>query len=103
MGKLFDDYSVEPLGNFVLLKREEAKETTESGLILPMQSQGKSLQAKVLAVGPGTYINNSFVPTTVKVGDVVMLDTIAGFEIEDCGQKLVVVRETEIIAIVRSK
>lgn len=104
MGRLFVDYNIDPIGNFVILEREEVKERTEGGLFIPDSSKGSSIQAKVRAAGPGMIVNGgTFVPTTVKDGDTVIVDKIAGFEIEDGGKKYLVVRETEIIAIVRRR
>jgi len=104
MPKLFDEFDVEPIGNFVFLRRDDEKERTEGGLLLPPSAREKSLQATVLAAGPGTVVGGgTFVPTTVKTGDTVIVDKIGGFEIEEGNEKFLVVREPEIIAIVRKK
>jgi chaperonin GroES len=105
MAKLLEEFEVLPVGNFVILKRGETKEMSEGGIHLIKKSNDKSLQATVLAVGPGSVVNGgSFVPTTVKAGDVVLIDRIGGFELEvNEGEKLLVVREPEIIAVIRRK
>lgn len=90
------DYIIEPLHDFVLVKRRSKKDKTEGGLYMPSSSVGHQMLADVLAVGPGR--DDSL---TVKEGDVVVLDTIAGFPIEIAGEKVTVVREAEIVAIVR--
>lgn len=107
MLKLFNNFDVQPLGNFVLLQREEAKSMSDGGIHLVTNNtpQDKSMQATVLAVGPGSVVNgNTFVPTTVKVGDLVLVDKIGGFEIEiNEGEVILIVREPEIIAVIRDK
>ena len=93
--------TLQPLSNFVLLKRDEQLQKTASGLFLPNAAQEKSTTAVVVAVGPGMWSNGCFVETTVKVGDRVLVDKIGGFDLEFNEEKLVVVREQEIIALIR--
>ena len=104
MANLFETYDIQPIGNFVFLRRDDMKDRTEGGLVLPPSAQEKSLQAVVLAAGPGTVVGGgTFVPTTVKEGDLVLVDKIGGFEIEEGREKFLIVREPEIIAIIRPK
>ncbi len=89
---------LQPLSNFVILKRDEKLQQTTGGLFLPSNSQEKSTTATVIAVGPGLWVGGVFVATTVVVGDKVLIDKIGGFDLEFNEEKFVVVRETEIIA-----
>jgi chaperonin GroES len=59
-----------PLGNRLIVKREEAQDTTEGGIILPDISKGKAHRGTVLAVGPGALNDKGErVPVDIKVGD----------------------------------
>ena len=102
--KLFEDgCEVIPIGNMVILKREETKERSEGGIWLAERAQEKSMMATVLATGPGQAVGGVFQPATVVVGDKVLVDKIGGFELEVGDEKYLVVREPEIICIIRSK
>lgn len=86
-----------PLGDRVVLKQFEAEETTASGIVLPGQAQEKPQQAKVVAVGPGT----DDVKMQVKVGDVVIYSKYAGTDVKLDEEEFVVVRQDDILAIVK--
>ena len=86
-----------PLGDRVVLKQLEAEETTASGIVLPGQAQEKPQQAKVVAVGPGT----EDVKMQVKVGDAVIYSKYAGTEVKLDKEEYVVVRQDDILAIVK--
>ena len=101
--KLFQENEVIPIGNIVVLQRDDAREKSDGGLWLAPNAKEKSLFATVLAVGPGQPVAGLFVQSTVKVGDTVLVDKIGGFELEFGEEKYLVVREPEIIAIIRGK
>jgi len=86
-----------PLGDRVVLKQLEAEETTASGIVLPGQAQEKPQQAKVVAVGPGT----EEVKMQVKVGDAVIYSKYAGTDVKLDKEEFVVVRQDDILAIVK--
>ena len=86
-----------PLGDRVVLKQFEAEEMTASGIVLPGQAQEKPQQAKVVAVGPGT----DDVKMQVKVGDVVIYSKYAGTDVKLDEEEFVVVRQDDILAIVK--
>ena len=60
---------LEPLGDRVVLKREEAEERTASGLFLAGNAKEQPQLAEVIAVGPGALVDGKRVPMDVKVGD----------------------------------
>ena len=105
MANLLEEFDLKPIGNFVVLRRQESKEMTEGGIHLPYQAQEKSLLATVVSAGPGVIVaGGTFIETTVNAGDIVLVDQIGGFEMDDgSGGKLLVVREPEIIAVVVPK
>jgi len=103
MGKLFEDHDVEPLNDFIFVKKRSDKEMTEGGIYIPSTSQDESLLADVLAAGPGRIHEDGERHMTIKAGDIVLVDRIGGIPLEVGGEKLYVMREAEIMAVVRSK
>ena len=88
-----------PLHDRVLVRRLEAQAQVASGLYLPETAKEKPQTAQVVAVGPGRTTDEALIPTTVKVGQKVLLGKYAGDEITLEGVKHVVVKESEILAI----
>ncbi|KAJ8255248.1 hypothetical protein GJAV_G00202740 [Gymnothorax javanicus] len=71
-----------PLFDRVLVERLAAETVTKGGIMLPEKSQGKVLQATVVAVGPGsTNKNGEFQPISVKVGEKVLLPEYGGTKV----------------------
>lgn len=104
MADFLDKYEVTPIGNNVILRRASSEEVSAGGIVLPSSAQEKSLKATVIAVGPGMVVGGGqFVETTVKVGDTVLIDKIGGFELELDDEKVLVMREPEIIAVIKRK
>jgi len=91
---------IKPLGDRVVLKRLEAEETTKSGIVLTGASKEKPQEAEVIAVGPGGYIDGNKVEMEVKVGDKVLFSKYAGTEIKHAGEEVVIVKQSDILAIV---
>lgn len=90
---------ISPLGDKVLIKRSELEATTPGGIIIPDSAKEKTQQGKVIAAGPGKTLNDGKVmPMAVKAGDVVYIGKYAGTEI---GDDLIIVREDEILGIMR--
>ena len=89
-----------PLSDRVVLQQVEAEETTKSGIILSSAAQEKPQEAKVLAVGPGGIVDGKEVKMQVKVGQKVIYSKYAGTEVKWDGETYIVVRESDILAIV---
>ena len=85
-----------PLGDRVVLKQLEAEEKTKSGIIPTSQAQEKPQEAEVIAVGPGT----EEVKMEVKNGDKVIYSKYAGTEVKLDGEEYIVVKQSDILAIV---
>ena len=85
-----------PLGDRVVLKQMEAEEKTKSGIILTSAAQEKPQEAEVIAVGPGT----EEVKMEVNAGDKVIYSKYAGTEVKVDGEELIIVRQSDILAIV---
>ena len=86
-----------PLGDRVVLKQVEAEEKTKSGIILTSQAQEKPQEATVIAVGPG----KDDVKMEVKVDDKVIYSKYAGTEVKLDGEEYIVVKQDDILAIVK--
>ena len=89
-----------PLGDRVVLKQMVAEETTKSGIVLAGQAKEKPQQAEVVAVGPGGMVDGKEVTMEVKVGDQVIYSKYAGTEVKLDDEEYMVVRQSDILAIV---
>ena len=92
--------SLKPLSDRVVLKQLEAEETTKGGIILTTQAKEKPQEAEVVAVGPGAVVDGKTVPMTVKVGQKVVYSKYAGTEVKNDDVEYVIVKESDILAIV---
>ena len=92
--------TVKPLGDRVVIKNCEAEETTKSGLIMPNSAKEKPQMAMVLAVGPGGNVDGKEITMHVKSGDKVIYSKYAGTEVKVDGEELIIVRQSDILAIV---
>ena len=90
-----------PLGDRVVLKQLVAEETTKSGIVLPGQAQEKPQQAEVIAVGPGGVVDGKEVKMEVAVGDQVIYSYYAGSEVKLDGEEYFIVRQNDILAVVK--
>ena len=90
-----------PLGDRVVIKPTEEDEKTAGGIYIPeTASKDKPVKGEVLAVGRGKRNEQGqIVPLEVKVGDKVIYSKYAGTEIKVEEQKLLIVREEDILAI----
>ena len=93
---------IEPLYDLLHVKRDVAEEKTESGLYMPETSKEPLNRGTVLAVGPGRFLENGQrIAPTVKVGDKVLFGKYGGTEIEVDKEKLLMLREEELLGIIR--
>jgi len=88
-----------PLFDRVLVQRAEAVSKTKGGIIIPEKSQGKVLEATVVAAGPGARNDKGeSVPMSIAVGDKVMLPEFGGTKIELDNKEYTLFREADIVA-----
>ena len=90
-----------PLGDRVVLKAAEAEETTKSGIVLPGQAKEQPQFAVVEEVGPGGMVDGKEVKMSVKKGDKVIYSKYAGNEVKLGKDEYIVVRQDDILAIVK--
>jgi len=88
--------SVKPLHDRVIVKAAAAEKKTAGGIIIPDTAKEKPQRGVVVAVGTGKKDE----PMTVKVGDNVLYGKYAGTEIQIEGQDLLIMRESDLLAIV---
>ncbi|MDR2825476.1 MAG: co-chaperone GroES [Deltaproteobacteria bacterium] len=94
--------SLKPLNDRVLVKRLESEEKTAGGLFIPDTAKEKPSKGEVIAVGPGkTADDGKVIAMTVKNGDVVLFNKYAGTEIKLDGIDHLVMREDDILAIIK--
>ena len=91
---------IKPLADRVVIKMVEAEETTKSGIILTGSAKEKPQIAEIVAVGPGGMIDGKEVKMEVKVGDRVITSKYSGTEVKLDGEEYVVVKQSDILAIV---
>lgn len=90
---------VKPLGNRLLVQREEAK-TTKGGILLPETAQEKPRQGKVLAVGPGKVDEKGKTQhLDVKVGDQILFSSYSGTEYKADGTEYLILSEEDVLAV----
>ena len=88
-----------PLGDRVVVKREDAESTTSGGIVLPDSAQDKPQRGSVIAVGDGhTKDDGTKTPLTVKEGDRVLFSSFAGEEINLGDEEYLLLRESDIMA-----
>lgn len=93
--------NLRPLGDRVIVEPIEQEEVTATGLYIPETAKEKPQQGSVLAVGAGrTDDNGKRIAMDVKAGDKVLFAKYAGTEVKIDGKKLLILKETDILAIV---
>ncbi len=92
--------TIKPLLDRVLIKMEEAEETTKSGILLAGSAKEKPQIASVVAVGPGGVVDGKEVSMYVKVGDKVITSKYSGTEVKLDDQEYTIVRQSDILAVV---
>lgn len=92
--------NLKPLADRVVLKQLDAEEKTKGGIILTAGAKEKPQEAEILAVGPGETVDGKLIPMEVKVGDKVIYSKYAGTEVKIDGAEYIIVRQSDILAIV---
>lgn len=92
--------NLKPLGDRVIIKQDEAEQATAGGLYIATETKEKPSSGVVLAVGDGKVADTGeLLPMPVAVGDRVVYGKFAGQEIENEGEKVIILRADDIIAI----
>ena len=92
--------NLRPLHDYVMVRRKQEEQLSAGGIVIPDSAAEKPLQGEVIAVGNGRVIKGSqVIPLEVKPGDDVLFGKHAGTEIKSEGEKLLVMHETDILAV----
>lgn len=92
--------SIKPLGDRLVVKPLEEEEITPSGIVLPETAKEKPQKGEVLAVGPGARNDDGDrIEMDVSTGDKVLFAKYGGTEIKMDGDKLLILRESDVLAI----
>ncbi|HUS48396.1 MAG TPA: co-chaperone GroES [Phycisphaerae bacterium] len=93
--------AVKPLDDRVLVKQSEAEERTAGGIVLPDTAKEKPQRGKVIAAGPGKLLDSGKRgEMCVKKGDQIFYGKYAGTEIKIDGQEYVILKESDVLAVV---
>ncbi len=96
--------NMKPLADRVVVKPSAAEERTKGGIIVPDTAKEKPVWGEVIAVGPGkTSDEGKVIPPEVKVGDRVLYGKYSGTEVTIDGEELLIMRESDIFAIMPKK
>ena len=88
--------NVKPLADRVLIKPVAAEEKTVGGIIIPDTAKEKPLRGEVIAIGKGTKDEEM----VLKQGDQVLYGKYAGTELELDGEKLLIMRQSDVLAVI---
>lgn len=92
---------IQPLGDRVVIEREESEQKTPGGIVLPDTAKEKPKQGRVVSVGTGRQLKDgTVVPLSVKVGDRVVFSSYAGEEFKLGDRELLLMREEDILAVI---
>jgi chaperonin GroES len=93
---------LKPLDDRIVVKPNDAEQTTASGLVIPDTAKEKPQQGAVLAVGPGRWSDDEgqHFPLDVKVGDTVLYSKYGGTEVTIDGEDLLILTSRDVLAIV---
>ena len=92
---------VRPLGDKVIVKRDEAQSKTDSGIFIPEAAKDKPKQGKIVALGSGILNKDTgkYMPFTVKKGDTVLFTTYSGTEIKIDGETFIITRNGKQVGV----
>ena len=93
--------AIKHLEDRVVIKIEQAEQTTASGLVIPETAKEKPQEARVVAVGPGRVDEKgNRIPVDIKEGDVVVFSRYGGTEVKYQGEEYLILSARDVLAIV---
>lgn len=96
--------SIKPLHDRILVQRLEEETTTKGGIIIPDNAKEKPTKGKIVEVGTGSKDENGkTIPLDVKKGDTILFAKWGGTEISFEGQDYLIMKESDILAILEGK
>jgi len=93
---------IQPLGDRVMVEREEAEQRTAGGIVLPDSAQDKPARGRVVSVGDGRLLDDGTrKPLQVKKGERVLFSSYAGETFKLGDRELLLMREEDILAVIQ--
>ena len=93
-----------PLSDRIVVKPIERQAKTTSGIILPESAREQPQEGEVIAVGPGARNDKGeHMPLDIKIGDIVLYAKYAGTEVKLDEEKLLILRESDILAVIEEE
>lgn len=93
--------NIRPLGDRVLVKREEAEEVTAGGIIIPDTAKDKPSKGTVISVGEGVRNDKGeLIKMTLKAGDKVYFTKWGGSEVKLDGEELLIMKESDVLVVI---
>ena len=89
-----------PLFDRIVIKPLKTESKTEGGIMLPAVAQEKSQLATVVSVGEGGLVDGKEVKMVVKPKDKILYSKYAGTEVKFEGKELIVIRQTDVLAVI---
>jgi chaperonin GroES len=90
-----------PLDDRIVVKPSEPEQKTAGGIVLPDTAQERPQRGEVIAIGPGKMLDSGKrAALLVKVGDIVLYGKYSGSEVEIAGEKIQIMRESDVLAVV---
>lgn len=94
---------LKPLHDRIVIRRVADEDRSPGGIVIPDQARDKPQRGEVLAVGPGEPLDTGQVRApAVETGDVVLFGKFAGSEVNLDGEELVVLKESDVLAIINA-
>jgi chaperonin GroES len=95
------NFKLQPLGDRVVVEREESEERTAGGIVLPDTAKNKPARGTIVAVGDGKMLDDGKRgKLQVKVGDRVLFSSYAGDEFKVGDRELLLMREDDVLAVI---
>ncbi|HWB00003.1 MAG TPA: co-chaperone GroES [Pirellulales bacterium] len=92
---------LQPLGDRIVVEREESESKTAGGIVLPDSAKNKPARGRVISVGDGKLLENGKrSQSQLKVGDRVLFSSYAGDEFKINDQELLLMREDDVLAVI---
>jgi chaperonin GroES len=102
MADIATKIKIQPLGDRLIVKAVEPKETKKGGLIIPETAKEKPQEGEVLAVGKGKIADDGkLIPMEVKTGDIVLYGKYSGTEIKINDEEYLIMSESDVLGIVK--
>jgi len=95
--------NLKPLGSRVVVEPIEQEDVTTGGILLPETAKEKPQKGTIMSVGPGDRDDEGKrIALDVKKGDTVLFNKYSGTEVKIDGKKLLIMKESDILAIIES-